>query len=345
MRMLFYKCWIAVLILAGTASGQVWYDDRLDHSNAGLWRWTNSTDTVYLCPDSLFVSDNGVHKIRLLNTGRGWFTTKVNRADTADFCVGGGSTDSSRYLWHNGNTKYFPGDSFLLGSRRDTFKVLVGDTFVSLLDSISSRLAAVHTVSWSASLDTIKNLWSQRDSVDTLKATYAFFGSRCSVSGKVVLAKDTIYYGVLTARSPARFHTVGPIQDTAIIFTRDSSGTRVLKAWMSNLGVWHKANGDSAYYGQGGTGGGVWGEITGTLSAQTDLNTALLGKQNTNEKGAANGYPSLDANAKVPTLYLGGSGADNTKYLRGDQTWATPAGGGGGTDIIGVTVDGGGSVF
>jgi len=32
---------------------------------------------------------------------------------------------------------------------------------------------------------------------------------------------------------------------------------------------------------------------------------------------------------KVPTVNLGGAGADNTKYLRGDQTWAAPAGGSG----------------
>jgi hypothetical protein len=117
----------------------------------------------------------------------------------------------------------------------------------------------------------------------------------------------------------------GGTGDTITKWKKDGA----LVCYQTITGVWHKANGDSAYYGQGG-GGAAWGEITGTLSNQSDLNTALLGKQNTNEKGAANGYPSLDANSKVPTLYLGGSGADNTKYLRGDQTWATPAGGGGG---------------
>ena len=39
------------------------------------------------------------------------------------------------------------------------------------------------------------------------------------------------------------------------------------------------------------------------------------------EKGAASGYASLDSGTKVPTVELGGSGADATKYLRGDQTW------------------------
>ena len=44
-------------------------------------------------------------------------------------------------------------------------------------------------------------------------------------------------------------------------------------------------------------------------------------------KGAASGLAPLDANNKVPTVNLGGAGADNTKYLRGDQTWQVPAGG------------------
>ena len=38
-------------------------------------------------------------------------------------------------------------------------------------------------------------------------------------------------------------------------------------------------------------------------------------------KGAASGIAPLDATTKVPTVNLGGAGADATKYLRGDQTW------------------------
>ena len=44
-------------------------------------------------------------------------------------------------------------------------------------------------------------------------------------------------------------------------------------------------------------------------------------------KGQASGLAPLDANSKVPTVNLGGAGADSTKYLRGDQTWQVPAGG------------------
>lgn len=52
------------------------------------------------------------------------------------------------------------------------------------------------------------------------------------------------------------------------------------------------------------------------------------GYQKESEKGAASGYAPLDAASKVPTVNLGGAGASGSNYLRGDQTWATPAGGG-----------------
>src|ERR1700692_4657660 len=50
------------------------------------------------------------------------------------------------------------------------------------------------------------------------------------------------------------------------------------------------------------------------------------GAEQTTNKGVANGYAGLDSGAKVPTPQLGGSGADNTKFLRGDQPWAAPPG-------------------
>jgi hypothetical protein len=109
----------------------------------------------------------------------------------------------------------------------------------------------------------------------------------------------------------------------------------------------------------GGSGGAAWGEITGTLSGQTDLQTALdaksgtghnhdsayaaaghthaydpagtaasavsthaaaadphTGYQKESEKGAANGYASLDASGLVPAAQLPASGSDPWTYVR-----------------------------
>jgi hypothetical protein len=60
-------------------------------------------------------------------------------------------------------------------------------------------------------------------------------------------------------------------------------------------------------------------DLTGPHSAATNL-------EKTAQKGAASGYCGLDAGQKVALVNLGGSGADNTKYLRGDQTWQVPPG-------------------
>jgi hypothetical protein len=83
--------------------------------------------------------------------------------------------------------------------------------------------------------------------------------------------------------------------------------------------------------------GNLAGLTTGDPHTQYALDTDLSGHegaadphpgyQKESEKGSANGYASLGADAKVPTAEMGGAGADNTKFLRGDQTWQVPPGG------------------
>lgn len=81
----------------------------------------------------------------------------------------------------------------------------------------------------------------------------------------------------------------------------------------------------------GGTGGPTaWGGITGTLSAQTDLQGALDGK-------AASGHTHAQLHDRAHSVT---SASDHTfpggtaNFLRADGTFATPAGGGGSSDTI-----------
>jgi len=63
------------------------------------------------------------------------------------------------------------------------------------------------------------------------------------------------------------------------------------------------------------------------------------GYQKESEKDVANGYASTDAGNRVPTARLGSGTADSTTFLRGDQTYATPPGGGGSFAIATTEVD------
>lgn len=70
------------------------------------------------------------------------------------------------------------------------------------------------------------------------------------------------------------------------------------------------------YTGGGSGGGGTWGSITGTLSSQADLQTALNAK-------AGTAVFNSGTNGLVPA-----SGGGTTTFLRADGSFATPSGGG-----------------
>jgi len=59
----------------------------------------------------------------------------------------------------------------------------------------------------------------------------------------------------------------------------------------------------------------------------TNLVADLAAKEDDANKNVANGYAGLDAGIRVPTARLGSGTADSTTFLRGDQTYAVPAGG------------------
>jgi hypothetical protein len=82
----------------------------------------------------------------------------------------------------------------------------------------------------------------------------------------------------------------------------------------------------------------------GTAAAAVAAHAAAAdphtGYQKESEKGAANGYASLDGSTLVPFAQLGTGTASGTKFLRDDRSWQEVGGGGGTATTFGTaTID------
>jgi len=69
------------------------------------------------------------------------------------------------------------------------------------------------------------------------------------------------------------------------------------------------------------------------IADTSHLHNQIVEREEKANKNATNGYAGLDSTGKISTSQLGSGTADNTKFLRGDRTWAVPPGGGGGGSV------------
>ncbi len=135
------------------------------------------------------------------------------------------------------------------------------------------------------------------------------------------------FYGYIAPPSPYISFASLPGDSSRTAFTRQNGSKDTLRTGSSTV--------------SGSAGPPVWGSITGILSSQSDLNTALSGKASITHNHTATDVSSgVFAAARygagtVPVNSIAATGTQSaTTYLRGDGTWATPPSGTGGSASI-----------